>query len=131
MADSSLPILSQASIPTSAAEKSVFDVRPIRSFYDEVREIYLADGRPWVIGYSGGKDSTATLQLVWLAIAELPADQRTKPVFVISSDTFVETPIIVNHREGPALSNHPSSGGVRCEHGSRHRRMLAAGHKRR
>jgi DNA sulfur modification protein DndC len=62
---------------------------------NEVREIYLADIRPWVIGFSGGKDSTTALQLIWSAIAKLPAEKRTKPVFVISSDTLVETPVIV------------------------------------
>jgi DNA sulfur modification protein DndC len=55
----------------------------------------LNDSRPWVIGYSGGKDSTALLQLVWNSLAGLPADQRRKPVYVISSDTLVESPIIV------------------------------------
>ena len=47
--------------------------------------------------YSGGKDSTTTLQLVWYALAELPEVKRTKPVFVISSDTLVETPVIVDY----------------------------------
>ncbi len=46
------------------------------------------------MGYSGGKDSSATLQLVWLAIRKLPADQRTKPIHVISTDTLVEQPIV-------------------------------------
>jgi DNA sulfur modification protein DndC len=31
----------------------------------EIRELYLADQGPWIIGYSGGKDSTATLQLIF------------------------------------------------------------------
>lgn len=97
MTDSSLPIVDQPISSTAKTERSAFDDRPLKSFYDEVREVYLADERPWVIGYSGGKDSTATLQLVWIALADLPPDQRQKPIFVISSDTFVETPIIVNH----------------------------------
>ena len=62
----------------------------------EVQEVYLADERPWVIGYSGGKDSTSALQLVWEAIAELPPEKRRKTVYVISSDTLVETPVIVD-----------------------------------
>lgn len=62
----------------------------------EIRELYLADEVPWVVGYSGGKDSTAVLQLVWLALAELPAEQRTKPVYVISTDTLVENPIVAS-----------------------------------
>lgn len=59
--------------------------------------LYLADARPWVIGYSGGKDSTATLQLIWYSLQKLPRDRVKKPVFVIASDTLVETPVIVNH----------------------------------
>jgi DNA sulfur modification protein DndC len=64
---------------------------------DEIREVYLGDTRPWVIGYSGGKDSTTTLQLVWNALKALPQESRTKPIYVISSDTLVETPKIVEY----------------------------------
>lgn len=60
----------------------------------QVRQLYLADDVPWVVGYSGGKDSTAVLQLVWLALAGLPAAQRRKPVHVISTDTLVENPVV-------------------------------------
>ncbi|CAL9579023.1 DNA phosphorothioation system sulfurtransferase DndC [Streptomyces eurythermus] len=66
----------------------------VNELTDEVRELYTADEVPWVIGYSGGKDSTAVLQLVWLALQGLPAEQRTKPVHVISTDTLVENPIV-------------------------------------
>ena len=43
----------------------------IDGLMETVRNLYLCDDIPWVIGYSGGKDSTATLQLVWLALSEL------------------------------------------------------------
>ena len=66
----------------------------IEALLAEIRALYLADGFPWVVGYSGGKDSTATLQLVWIALAGLDAAQRTKPVHVISTDTLVENPIV-------------------------------------
>ena len=65
--------------------------------YQEIRSVYEADARPWVVGYSGGKDSTCALQLVWTALSELPPDRRKKPVYVISSDTLVETPVIVHY----------------------------------
>jgi DNA sulfur modification protein DndC len=65
--------------------------------YQQIRDVYCADGRPWVIGYSGGKDSTTALQLIWHALAELSPDRRTKPVFVIASDTLVETPQVAQH----------------------------------
>jgi DNA sulfur modification protein DndC len=64
---------------------------------EEIRWLYRNYPHPWVIGYSGGKDSTATLQLVWQALAGLPPEERTKRVYVISSDTLVETPVIVEY----------------------------------
>lgn len=67
---------------------------------DEIREVYTSDKRPWVIGYSGGKDSTTTLQIVWNALAALPSELLSKPVYVISSDTLVETPKIVDYING-------------------------------
>lgn len=59
-----------------------------------IQQVYLEDQIPWVVGYSGGKDSTATLQLVWSAIKELPADRRHKIIHVISTDTLVESPVV-------------------------------------
>ena len=64
---------------------------------EHIRAVYAADDRPWVIGYSGGKDSTCALQLIWSAIRALPEEARRKPIFVLSSDTLVETPVIVNY----------------------------------
>lgn len=76
---------------------SVFDTRSIGSIYQEIRDVYLSNTMPWVIGYSGGKDSTATLQLIWYALRDLPPEQLTKPIYVIATDTLVETPLIVDH----------------------------------
>ena len=60
----------------------------------QVQDLYLADGLPWIVGYSGGKDSTAVLQLIWNAIAGLKEEQREKTVYVISTDTLVENPVV-------------------------------------
>lgn len=68
--------------------------KAIADLMNDIREAYTSDDIPWVVGYSGGKDSTATLQLVWLAIASLPRDQRHKTIYVISTDTLVENPIV-------------------------------------
>lgn len=72
----------------------------LKPLLGEIRQVYLDNPFPWVIGYSGGKDSTAALQLVWLALRGLPKEQRTKDVHVISTDTLVETPVIVDHVTG-------------------------------
>ncbi|MBH8608232.1 DNA phosphorothioation system sulfurtransferase DndC [Thermoactinomyces sp. CICC 10521] len=63
---------------------------------EQVKKVYLADDRPWVVGYSGGKDSTAVVQLVFSALSELEASQLKKMVYIISSDTLVETPMIIS-----------------------------------
>ncbi len=78
-------------------KESVFRRRSLDDVYEEIQQIYLGYPYPWVVGYSGGKDSTSTLQLIWYALAELPVEQRKKKVHVISSDTLVETPVIVTH----------------------------------
>ena len=82
---------------STASETSGLDKKPIPVLEEEILSVYESDGRPWVIGYSGGKDSTTALQLVWNALAKLPPEKRTKPVFVIASDTQVETPVIVDY----------------------------------
>ena len=66
----------------------------IDGLMETIRNLYLCDDIPWVIGYSGGKDSTATLQLVWLALSALPKEQIKKPVHIINTDTMVESPVI-------------------------------------
>lgn len=78
--------------------RSAFDdegfAATIDSLVAQTQQLYLADRVPWVVGYSGGKDSTAVLQIVWTALARLAPEQRTKPVHVISTDTLVENPVV-------------------------------------
>lgn len=59
-----------------------------------IQNLYLADEIPWMIGYSGGKDSTATVQLVWMAIQKLPETQRKKAIHIMNTDTLVESPVV-------------------------------------
>ena len=66
----------------------------VNKLMQTVRDLYQVDDIPWVIGYSGGKDSTATLQLVWLAIQGLPAEDRKKTIHIINTDTLVESPVV-------------------------------------
>ena len=79
--------------PESAFAAAGFK-KAIAALLGEIAELYLVDDIPWVIGYSGGKDSTAVLQLVWRALEQVPVEQRTKPIYVISTDTLVENPIV-------------------------------------
>ena len=78
--------------------KSAFDElgykATVAELIAEMQALYLADSIPWVVGYSGGKDSTAVLQLVWISIAALPAEKRRKKIEVVSTDTMVENPVV-------------------------------------
>jgi len=60
----------------------------------KMKSLYLIDFTPWVVGYSGGKDSSAVLQLVWQMLESLTDRQRTKTIHVISTDTLVENPVV-------------------------------------
>ncbi len=69
-------------------------VEDIKKLTIEIQELYCQDEIPFIIGWSGGKDSTAILQLIWNAIAELPIEKRTKEIHVITNDTLVENPVV-------------------------------------
>lgn len=58
-----------------------FAGRPLAEYVAEVQRIYCADKRPWVIGYSGGKDSSAVITLVYLALLGLPRKCAAKMFF--------------------------------------------------
>ncbi|MDC0453365.1 DNA phosphorothioation system sulfurtransferase DndC [Alphaproteobacteria bacterium] len=82
----------------SEQKKGKIDFDNIKQVIDhhkkEIQDLYLQDQMPWVIGYSGGKDSTAITQLIWNALKDLPKEKRHKDVWVITTDTLVENPIV-------------------------------------
>ncbi len=53
------------------------------------------DGRPWIVGFSGGKDSTLMLHCVYEAVRRTSPPRRTRPVWVLSSNTLVESPQVL------------------------------------
>lgn len=63
----------------------------------EIIDQYLYDEnpRPWIIGFSGGKDSTMLLQVVWNALKKLPSNLLNRQIYVVCNDTLVENPRIV------------------------------------
>lgn len=73
---------------------SYFNENTLEELIDEIKYVYLSDDRPWVIGYSGGKDSTTVVELVYRMLLELSEDERKKDVYIVSSDTMIENPII-------------------------------------
>ncbi len=78
-------------------EQGILDPQRLEERYEQIRRVYLSDQRPWVVGYSGGKDSTTALQMIWWALTKLPMSELRKPLYIIASDTLVETPKIVDY----------------------------------
>lgn len=66
----------------------------VEGLLEEIKHVYRSDNRPWVIGYSGGKDSTAVVHLVYQMLKNLRPEERHKTVYIVSSDTLVENPLI-------------------------------------
>lgn len=75
---------------------SYFDFNTIEDLYNDVEKVYLNDLRPWVIGYSGGKDSSAVVEVVLRMLLRLPKEKRQKHIYIVSSDTLIENPIVLD-----------------------------------
>lgn len=71
-----------------------------KEIVEDLRALYLADPRPWLVGFSGGKDSTLVGALVFEAVLGISAEKRKKEIHVVCTDTRVEIPAIVEMVEG-------------------------------
>lgn len=85
--------------------------KKINKIIDEIIDEYAYSqnkDRPWIIGFSGGKDSTVLLTLVWLALKKIRETfdtpfQLKRKVYVVCNDTMVENPIIASYVENVLL----------------------------
>ena len=73
---------------------SYFEEYSYEELLSEIKYVYQSDDRPWIIGYSGGKDSTTVVELVYEMLQSLSPIERHKNVYIVSSDTLIENPII-------------------------------------
>jgi DNA sulfur modification protein DndC len=77
--------------------------RPIADRWKEiiqhVKDEYLSPAQhyPWIIGFSGGKDSSVVTHAVFEALSAIPPSKRTRPVHIVSNDTLVESPLVMAH----------------------------------
>jgi DNA sulfur modification protein DndC len=74
----------------------------IQNIIDEIIDQYLfADKslRPWIIGFSGGKDSTVMLQFVWKALQHIKQLGLVpyRQIYIVCNDTMVENPVITEY----------------------------------
>lgn len=71
--------------------------------FDEIRhniaQEYLSDAQsyPWIVTFSGGKDSTLVAHLVFDVLLDLPPSMRKRQIYFVSNDTLVESPLVVKH----------------------------------
>ena len=70
-----------------------------KDIINEITEQYLEEdnNRPWIIAFSGGKDSTLMLQLAWQALQTIPSELRNRKVYVICNNTLVENPSVIKY----------------------------------
>lgn len=65
---------------------------------EDLKDEYRAPhAMPWIIGFSGGKDSSLMLHLVIETLLELPCSARRRPIHIIANDTLVESPIVLGY----------------------------------
>jgi hypothetical protein len=70
----------------------------LRTAQADIRDEYLAaNSDPWIIGYSGGKDSTLLAQLVFEMLLDLAPSDRKRPVHLLCNDTLVESPVLTSY----------------------------------
>ena len=85
----------------------------------EIMIVYKHDNRPWLIGYSGGKDSTLLVSLVYEAMKRLKraGSNMHKKIYVITSDTMVENPIVKNymHASSQSINDASKRDGLKIE----------------
>ena len=75
------------------------DATAYEDIKSRLRQLYTQDDRPWLVGFSGGKDSTLVAALIFETVLSLPAERRRKPISVVCTDTRVEIPAIVEMTE--------------------------------
>ncbi len=64
-----------------------------------IREEYLSSVQnyPWIVGFSGGKDSTLVAHAVFEALLSIAPSKRTRAIHIVSNDTLVESPLVMAH----------------------------------
>ncbi len=66
---------------------------------DAIRIEYLSEEQnyPWIVGFSGGKDSTLVTHAVFDALLTIAPSKRTREIHIVSNDTLVESPLVISH----------------------------------
>ncbi len=65
----------------------------------DIRNEYLSldQSFPWIVGFSGGKDSTLVVHAVFSALLDTSPSRQKRSIHIISNDTLVESPLVASH----------------------------------
>jgi len=82
-------------LPVSNASSSSV----LQAVVAEIRDEYLspAQNHPWIVGFSGGKDSTLVAHALMAALLDISPSRLTRPIHIVANDTLVESPLVVSH----------------------------------
>lgn len=70
---------------------SYFSENTLQDLLDEIRYVYMSDERPWIIGYSGGKDSTVVTHLVYTMLKRCFLRKGTKQSILYRLTPWLKT----------------------------------------
>ncbi len=85
----------------------------LEAIINTLRTEYLRRHRdPWVLAYSGGKDSTLLLQLTWEMLESLPSRERKRELHIVSNDTLVESPLVIEHLKASMETIKKAANGL-------------------
>ena len=85
-------ILNTDALPQSTEQKWLDIVKLVKDEYLSTTQDF-----PWIIGFSGGKDSTLMTHAVFAALEQIPPSLRNREIHVVSNDTMVESPLVLAH----------------------------------
>lgn len=79
-----------------------------------IKEEYLSEVQayPWIVGFSGGKDSTVVAHAVFEALLSIPPSKRKRPIHIVSNDTMVESPLVIAHLNEVASQIQNAAGSM-------------------
>lgn len=107
--ESGIPLVEGNCAPTVSDQCSALVLQTIQ----EIKQRYLKSRRTFVVAFSGGKDSTVVLQLVYDMLCSLPQEQR-RPTFAVVANTLVEPPHIdaFLHNVIKSINTHAKENGI-------------------
>ncbi len=90
---------------------SYFIENSLQDLLEEIQYVYMSDERPWIIGYSGGKDSTVITHLVYTMLKQLFQLEDNPTDYQIAAEYFQRIRVICNNMiTGTMFDNLHSNG---------------------